>query len=84
MGDEGRRRACHSGVGRGAEPRRAGRGRCVVSDEVGDSARSSLAVPLIPLSAAPQFLAPPPAPIEQASGLERRGRGLAVRLLHQG
>lgn len=27
---------------------------------------------------------PPPAPIEQASGLERRGRGLAVRLLHQG
>lgn len=55
----------------------------MVSDEVGDSAWSSLAVPLIPLSAAPQFLAPP-APIEQASGLERRGRGLAVRLLHQG
>lgn len=31
----------------------------MVSDEVGDSAWSSLAVPLIPLSAAPQFLAPP-------------------------
>lgn len=56
----------------------------MVSDEVGDGAWSSLAVPLIPLSAAPQFLAPPPAPIEQASGLERRGRGLAVHLLHQG
>lgn len=31
----------------------------MVSDEVGDSAWSSLAVPLIPLSAAPQCLAPP-------------------------